>query len=175
MVTAAHNQYSNLTSKVDTVAIEYSVTNHQDGAGRIDGFSRDLIAIWPGYRFEDYRDDTALLRVREQPATAFEVAPDDMILEKDQDVYLAGFPGYGYGEGQHMFWARGKILQVDDAFLEYGIATATGNSGGPVWAERDGHFLLVGIHVAGADNFGRARRVTVSRVARLKTLLNAAR
>jgi V8-like Glu-specific endopeptidase len=173
VVTAGHNLYSSLVSSVDAVAVECGAIEHHDGAGRMDGFTRNMVAVWPGHRFEDYRDDTALLRIPERPTAAFEVAPDDLVLEKGQDVYLAGFPGTGYGEGQHMYSARGKLLRVDQEFLEYGIVTATGNSGGPVWVERDGHFLLVGVHVAGAQDFGTARRVAVSRIARLKALLGA--
>jgi len=173
IVTAAHNLYSESTSRVDGVAVECGVTDHHDGAGRIDGFRSDLIAIWPGYHFKDFRDDTALLRIRDRPAATFEVAPDDLALAKDQDIYLAGFPGSGYAEGQHMYSARGKILSVDATFIEYGIVTATGNSGGPVWVERDGHFLLVGVHVSGGGDVGTARRVTASRVAQLKAALGA--
>src|SRR6202034_2263955 len=138
IVTAAHNVFSSsglVASKVGDVAVECGVTEHTDGAGQIPGFNNSSIAIWPGYRFGDFRDDTAVVRIANPPATSFEVAPDDLPLTSGQDIYLAGFPGVGYGDGEYMFQGHGKILKADANFVTYDIATATGNSGGPVWVQ----------------------------------------
>lgn len=176
IVTAAHNVFSSsgvVSSKVGDVAVECGVTEHREGAGQIPGFNNSFVAIWPGYRFGDFRDDMALVRIATPAAASFDVAPDDVPITAGEDIYLAGFPGVGYGDGEYMFQGHGKILTVDANFLTYDIATTTGNSGGPVWVRSGGRILLVGVHVSGDDHgTARARRLSASRIARLKAALH---
>jgi V8-like Glu-specific endopeptidase len=170
VLTAAHNLHSMCGDSVEAVAAECGVTVHQDGAGRLETFTRNDVADPPNYHFKFYPEDTALLRVPAATATsAFEIAPDDLVLPPDQEVHLAGFPGNGYTQnGEFMYESKAKALKVTDLYLLYAITTATGNSGGPVWVERDGHFYIVGVHVAGEGPVGTARRVSRSRLTQLR-------
>ncbi|WP_437875625.1 trypsin-like serine peptidase [Sorangium sp. So ce513] len=174
ILTAGHNLYSSTFSVVDDVSVECGVTEHKDGAGRVSQFKRSSIAVLPGYDWKDFPRDIAIIRVPHPPAATFEVAPDDLQLKKGEEVHLSGFPGDGYTEnGEFLFTARGKIVEVTPEFIVYAITTATGNSGGPVWMEKDGRFLVVGVHVSGEDDIGTARRVSQTLVNSLRNLLPA--
>ncbi len=178
VLTAGHNLHSMLGDSVESVGIECGVTERHASAGQLVGFTRGDVAISPEYHFKFYPQDSALLRVPPAAAAgAFEVAPDDLPLAAGDDVHIAGFPGDGYtGHGEFLFAGVGKVLKVTDLYILYGIETTTGNSGGPVWVERDGHFYLVGVHISGVPGatregtfaYGTARRVSRSRLAELE-------
>jgi V8-like Glu-specific endopeptidase len=173
ILTAAHNLHSTFTTEVNGVSVECGVLQHQDGAGRLEGFTKAMVAEPKDYGFGCLGEDTALLRFPDTSASAFEIAPDDLTLSVGQEVHLGGFPGTGYSvNGNDLYSSTGTILAVTDVFVRYGISTVTGNSGGPVWIDVDGRHILVGVHIAGdGKNDGTARRVSVSRVAQLKQRL----
>lgn len=174
ILTAGHNLHSSTMSVVEDVSVECGVAKHKDGAGHIDHFTRSSIAVVPGYHWDDFQRDTAIIHVANPPPAAFEVAADDLQLQKGDEVHLSGFPGDGYTpNGEFLFSAAGKIVAVDPTFIVYAITTATGNSGGPVWIEKDGRFIVVGVHVSGAGNIGTARRVSQSIVKSLRASLPA--
>lgn len=174
ILTAGHNLHSSTLSVVKDVSVECGVTKHKDGAGHIEHFMRSSIAVVPNYDWEDFPRDTAIIRIPNPPAAAFEVAADDLRLQKGDEVHLSGFPGDGYTpNGELLFSATGKIVEIDPTFIVYAITTATGNSGGPVWIEKDGRFIVVGVHVSGAGNIGTARRVSQSILKSLRDSLLA--
>lgn len=62
-------------------------------------------------------------------------------------LYLAGYPGETHG-GKTPKIASSNSSRIDGGLIYYDINTAKGNSGGPVWFEHNGEFILAGIHVA---------------------------
>lgn len=163
ILTAAHNLYSPFYNEVSTASAECGVADHVDGAGSVVGFTKASISVASGYRWGPYARDVAILRVPNPPATAFDVAPDDLDLTVGDTVSISGFPGEGYTtQGESLHTGTGRIVALNKEFITYEIETTTGNSGGPVWIRQAGKYILVGVHVAGAGYTGTARRITKS-------------
>lgn len=69
-------------------------------------------------------------------------------------VFVAGYPGESRrvkgATGKKLFVGEGKVTKVRGSLFGYDLETAKGVSGGPIWMERGGRRLLVGIHL-GSD------------------------
>jgi V8-like Glu-specific endopeptidase len=76
------------------------------------------------------------------------VLPDDQ-LEKSL-INIAGYPG-DRGDGKELYHAKNRILQVTDRRIFYDLATFGGQSGSPVWIQKDANSPVqaVGIHAYG--------------------------
>jgi V8-like Glu-specific endopeptidase len=61
--------------------------------------------------------------------------------------------------GETLHEGAGAVSSTNGEFIEYEIATWTGNSGGPIWTENGAAPRLVGVHVSAYKETGRARRV----------------
>ncbi|HEX6372837.1 MAG TPA: trypsin-like peptidase domain-containing protein [Longimicrobium sp.] len=86
----------------------------------------------------------------------------DVLLGTDSIVTVAGYPSEGANTGSLMFHGRGKVIPSDDEdVFYYSVNTEKGMSGSPVWVERNGEFILVGVHVGGdlQRNLGIAHRL----------------
>ncbi|HEU4559320.1 MAG TPA: serine protease [Longimicrobium sp.] len=85
-----------------------------------------------------------VLPIPNQFALSPEVHPDSGTV-----IFLAGYPGGDISNTDTLFRAEGAVMdQRPPNLFSYTIATATGNSGGPVWLVRDDEIYLVGVHVA---------------------------
>lgn len=81
-------------------------------------------------------------------------------------IKVAGYPEGGArvhgANGKRLFQASGKITAVTANLFSYDVVTARGMSGAPVWVERGGRRILVGVHVGsdfGGEKGAVARRV----------------
>jgi protease YdgD len=96
--------------------------------------------------------------------------PDRMILVG----YSGDFPEYSPGEtaGAHIGCS---ILGETDELLIHNCDTTGGASGGPIIAEIDGQFRVIGLH-AGAVNFANGERINYAvKMSRLEEFLNGNR
>ena len=81
-------------------------------------------------------------------------------------IKVAGYPEGGArvhgANGNRLFQASGKVTAVTANLFSYDVVTARGISGAPVWVERGGRRVLVGVHVGsdfGGEKGAMARRV----------------
>ena len=81
-------------------------------------------------------------------------------------IKVAGYPEGGArvhgANGNRLFQASGKVTAVTANLFSYDVVTARGISGAPVWVERGGRRVLVGVHVRsdfGGEKGAMARRV----------------
>jgi V8-like Glu-specific endopeptidase len=86
---------------------------------------------------------------------------DESVLPDSGTVRIAGYPGGHISDAYTLHMGEGRITQRDHNLLSYEIATATGNSGGPVWMIRNQRPYLVAVHVA--DRTGRVLNQTFYR------------
>lgn len=154
LLTAAHNVYSPWYNKIRSIGISCGVTEANVrapqqvvGAGNV-RWSRRY--GWTLRRHTDFPDDFAVIRL-DQPlnVAGFGLAEVESISDST-DVSIAGFPGLPKDEngmtGQRMFSGHGK-MRHDGVFISYDIATAKGNSGGPVWIDMADGPKALGIHI----------------------------
>ncbi|MDA8976637.1 trypsin-like peptidase domain-containing protein [bacterium] len=77
-----------------------------------------------------------------------------MSLKVGDVVRVAGYPGDSKrikgATGERLYRAEGRITAIKANLFRYNIITAKGVSGAPVWVERDGKKIVVGVHV-GSD------------------------
>jgi len=81
-------------------------------------------------------------------------------------VKVAGYPGDSKkikgATGSRLFEGEGRVTAIGPNLFTYNVATARGLSGAPVWIEKGGRKIVVGVHV-GSDFDGEkgamARRV----------------
>lgn len=154
LLTAAHNVYSPWYNKIRSIGISCGVTNADIrapqqvvGVGNV-RWSRQY--SWTLRRHTDFPDDFAVIRL-DQPlrVAGFGLAETENLPDATA-VSIAGFPGLSGDEngmtGQRMFAGHGR-MRHDGVFVSYDIATAKGNSGGPVWIDTADGPKAVGIHV----------------------------
>lgn len=80
----------------------------------------------------------------------------------DSIVTVAGYPSEPPNTGSLMFHGRGEVVPSnEEGVLYYKLNTEKGMSGSPVWAQRNGEFILIGIHVGEdtAQGLGIAHRL----------------
>lgn len=167
LVTAAHNVHSQGFWRFSSRVRHGSITagHAADGpawsaAGR---FGPSDVRVASGYQFwpKRYDRDYALILLP-SPApyrSSFRLLrPDDRSVERCEPVFIAGHPGDPL-DSKRMHTARGRVTHVGPHLITYDIDTQRGNSGGPVWVERDdGEYVVAGIHVSETTG-GRARRI----------------
>lgn len=91
-----------------------------------------------------YAADFRLLRPEETPPSVGDT------------VHVAGFPWTDDVVQGKMYETEGEVVEVTPQFLYYDADTRGGMSGGPIWIERGGEFIIVGVHVAGTDSMPSA-------------------
>jgi len=69
-------------------------------------------------------------------------------------VKVAGYPGDSKrvkgATGERLYQAEGRVTAIKANLFRYNVITAKGLSGAPVWVERGGKKIVVGVHV-GSD------------------------
>jgi V8-like Glu-specific endopeptidase len=155
LVTAAHNVYSPVYNRI------------RDGEVRC-GRSGDAVVWAPQERFgrkdqnaarryywRRYSRDYARVHLPVSapfPADFRLLKPDEAAPDSGDIVRVAGFPWTKDVSRGTMYETEGQILEVTRDFIYYDAHTRGGISGAPVWIERGGEFIVVGIHVAGTDS-----------------------
>lgn len=158
LVTAGHNVHSQVVlgfgSRVryGTITAGHTADGNAWEAGA--RFTQQDISVAKDYRFwpKRYDRDYAVIRLG-TPAprrSSFRLLrPDDDPLTMCESVFIAGHPGKPWDTNQ-MHTAQGYLTDLPgagEAFVSYSIDTHTGNSGGPVWVERKGERIVIGVHI----------------------------
>lgn len=111
-----------------------------------------------GYFWRIFKRDYALVRFNgdDQCPTTFRLfAETDKPLRLNDTVHVAGYPG-GTNVLHH---AEGKIIGIQKDFVFYNVDTQKGVSGSPLWIEREGEAIIIGVHVSGFATGATAKRV----------------
>jgi len=129
-----------------------------------DGFDRQSqVRTPPGFAYHDFGRDYALVGLgKKAPSESSFRLPrpdEDSLLARGSVVFIAGFPAEGRNSGSILFHGRARIRTIDAFGFEYELETERGLSGSPVWIERNGEFIIVGIHVR---NGGAVRLTNVA-------------
>jgi V8-like Glu-specific endopeptidase len=158
-VTAAHNLADypfNSLVRVDVTCGERMV---RDDLARVSVIGRRSITnrrFVPRYtysltnKFKKFRNDYAFLdlgkTITESLSLNIPIQPKN--LAEGTTVFLAGYPGEEIGDGNTLFIGSGAVQKIIPPLVSYGVYTATGNSGGPLWIQdNDQKNYLVGVHV----------------------------
>lgn len=168
ILTAAHNIYSSSTSAVQEVEIsraKYYAANGGFSVIRGGNACKQQIRTHPSYRFAmraskrilyDFGiiilNEAQMAELNSQSLKPFSVDPS-FTLKSGDILNVAGYPANpddGY-HGDFMTFQQDRCGAVFPATFNHKLTTSTGNSGSPVWVERDGRRIVVGIHTfAGA-------------------------
>lgn len=154
VITAAHNLHQNLFSKLQSINISFGYNSGESMwvAPRIYGLRSVRIA--KGYGFGRLERDFSVIDLGEKaPAvhSVFRLPKQDELKElvaRRSELHLAGYPGNEGHDGQVLKGASTFDYHADELFITYDIDTATGNSGGPIWFESKGEYVLAGIHIS---------------------------
>lgn len=186
LLTAGHNFYSPRTNRVIARKTRCGLHQAQSVWEPEDDFHRSQLRVARKYRW-DFAHDYALSRVGSHApfAAAFRLPRGDeaaLRLDDTTTIHVAGYAAERENDphnGKVLYYATGRILHSDDPRrIYYGIETEGGMSGGPVWIERGGEYIVIGIHVGGAVVDGRsrgfARRLDADALTEIQSWLGAA-
>ncbi len=182
LITAAHNVASHPLNRIDRVIVicgEPDVRAPRYVADLGGERLRRRVLVADGYGdgapllCNDFERDYAFIDARDffPWDEGFVLTTRDVSV--DEPLSIAGYPGdrmTGCDRGADscsalLHRATGRApRQPRDMYVRYSIVTYTGNSGGPVYRQRDGIFEIVGVHVSGqhvGDDglIGVARRI----------------
>ncbi|HEX8693163.1 MAG TPA: trypsin-like peptidase domain-containing protein [Longimicrobium sp.] len=129
------------------------------------GFDRgDQVRHPAGFSAFDWARDYALvaLGVRASRSSSFRLPrPGEILVAKDDTIFIAGYPAEDPKTGSILYHGRAKVTEVSESVIVYDLNTEKGLSGAPVWVERNGEFVLVGVHVGeGKQGEAKAHRLT---------------
>ncbi|WP_316826068.1 trypsin-like serine peptidase [Pedobacter miscanthi] len=161
ILTAAHNVYSPILSVVKKIVLTPGRYRNSSAHSPIvingKALCQSAIRVHPSYTFTDgqrIRYDFAIIIIPDSiiksspdwpKETSFEILPD-VILEKGNQVTVAGYPASNGYDGSLMTTQSQIIELVNDLSFDHQLETETGNSGSPIWIEKDGKILVVGVH-----------------------------
>lgn len=156
VLTAAHNVY---THRFVTYFLKAYVSLGYSLGKSIKDFNYPFKAqrtkIASGFKFKYFEKDFAIIDLGEDlstPHNSFRLPKGDELIQLFKlglTLHIAGYPGEHHG-GQTLKFATcaSSHYEFNGKLITYKIDTATGNSGGPVWFEKDEEYILVGVHVA---------------------------
>ncbi len=99
------------------------------------------------------------------------ILPDTLILGDttvrskmaNEKIYMAGYPASKQDTTEGSLWAKTdalKNISASATYLSCCLRTEEGDSGAPIWyKDTDGHYILIGIHNTGYDDFNGGVRV----------------
>ena len=104
---------------------------------------------WAYAGYSEVSDDVAILTLRRNISATTGVARVWYGLSADEEVLMAGF----HSDAPKTLKAQRCEARVFDSYigsdrLEYYCDTAHGSSGSPIFVEREGQYVVVGLHVA---------------------------
>ncbi len=158
ILTAAHNLYSTKWTKVTNITIypgRYKETYSYDSielSGEV--ICQNSIRVHPNFTWNrpDYDfaliiiPDSILKRTKNWPTKSCFALDTAFILKQGDTISVAGFPAsHGY-DGSLMTYEVQKCANVATKSFSHDFDTQTGNSGSPIWVERDGERKIVGVH-----------------------------
>lgn len=158
VLTAAHNLYSVTGSRVDEITIfpgGYK-NNYAYDSITISGLAkcRNVIRVNPKFNWGKVSYDFAIIIIPEDLLAKVKNWPDDSSFELDSNnilnnediINVAGFPASGGYDGSIMTYQNQKVEFIDQTTLPHNFNTQTGNSGSPIWIEKNGKKKVVGVH-----------------------------
>jgi len=166
ILTAGHNVYSNSLSKVVKIKVYPGKNNDNTAYDAIEIKGESLcqlaIRVHPSYNFTkndrikwDFAviiiPDSIIQRISNWPSSSAFSFDINHRLKENDSIFVAGFPASGGYSGEIMTYQSGLSGQLSTNKFTHGFDTHTGNSGSPVWIEKDMKRIVVGVHTfAGA-------------------------
>ncbi len=157
VLTAAHNLYSVTGSRVDKITIHpgrYKDTYSYDSV-TISGLTncKNTTRVNPRFKFGKVSYDFAIIIIPENllvnknwpSASSFELDPS-YVLNNGEKINVAGFPASGGYDGSIMTYQNQEAEAVNQTTIPHNLDTQTGNSGSPIWVEKNGKKIVVGVH-----------------------------
>jgi len=164
ILTAGHNVFSNAFSQVTNIKIfpgRYKESYPYDSIEISSKSScRKAINVHPSYRFlkkDRIKYDFAIIIIPESilskatqwPSSACFEIDGNYDLSKGDKINVAGFPAsHGY-DGSLMTYQNQTCETIYDMTFAHDFDTQTGNSGSPIWVEKNGRKIAVGVHTFG--------------------------
>ena len=94
-------------------------------------------------------DDYLDAKLRNNANQFFELDASYKLKEGDK-IFIAGYPADGENKGKYygdlMIYQVGTVQNINGNIFYHNFYTEKGNSGSPVWVEKDGRRIVVGIH-----------------------------
>jgi glutamyl endopeptidase len=166
VLTAAHNVFSTPLSRVNAVTITPGRNKEEIPFGGIDLYGANCQSAIEC--FSQYRMGARPV-VRKQFDVAVIVLKPDAIgslvnwtyhsdfelamsvnLMNEESLHIAGYPAYGElnpsFDGTVPVYDVAGSRGIDRNYIFHDLDTETGNSGSPVWVERNGKRIVVGVH-----------------------------
>lgn len=161
VLTAGHNIFSPFGNKVNSMWLTPGQQGELSPFETISlntGECRAQIETHPDYVFNDPQDDIGIVRLSKQNIDElldWQYHPDFIIdpqlkMQVGEEIFVCGYPAEQEHDisfdGDVMVLYKGKVSGIDREFIEYNVPVEKGNSGSPVWVEREGKRILVGVH-----------------------------
>lgn len=163
LLTAAHNVYSPAYNRISDGRAECGRDGTTAAWTPRETFgARDQRAA-AGYFWRVFRRDYALVRLSTAapyPADFRLLRPDEAAPVTTETVHVAGYPG----TSGRMHHASGRVREVSRGLIHYTVDTNRGMSGSPVWVEREGEYVIVGVHVSEVLPTRRAPGYAIARL-----------
>ncbi len=155
ILTAAHNIYhKKFLSSFKHAYIALGYNNGQAIRTLEKRYRLNSTRVAHGFDYKIFSRDFGIIDLGielSSPHISFRLPEENEVKElvmEGVNLQFAGYPGEHHG-GKTLKGASCNSLEYkyDGVFLTYQIDTATGNSGGPVWFEKDDEYIIVGVHV----------------------------
>jgi V8-like Glu-specific endopeptidase len=168
VLTAAHN-FIDPSGRREVAAIEFWLGVQYDAKTKAATAARKIPAVSIHYP-QQYKDnqssteDYGLIFLRDC-VDGVSFLPETS-LKVGQICNVTGFP---YDKGMKMMTCEGKVTDIKDDIASYDIDSECGQSGCPLWVERDGQYFVKGVHVRGPEGmFNEATLITDSRLEKIE-------
>jgi glutamyl endopeptidase len=158
VLTAAHNLYSTKLTKVSNIILypgRYKNSCQFDTI-KLSGLSlcQKIIKWHPNFRWNHSEVDFGIIVIPDSiiKKTKHWFQTSDFILDSSETlkigdtIYIAGFPDNGGYHGDLMTYQFQQVKEINENTFKHTFKTEEGNSGSPIWIERNGNAIIVGIH-----------------------------
>lgn len=156
IVGAGHSFRERWYSKIDSMKIFIGQRNNETGENIFIAkhtFKRKDIKTWVHKKFQRWGNpdfDFAIIALNKNIVDQyFELATFSEIKDNIESVTINGYPG---DKGNIELWTKSSLIEnvtEKENVLLYDMFTSKGDSGAPVWNEKNGKYQLIGIHGTG--------------------------
>lgn len=175
ILTSAHNMHSSVWSRVKSITLTPGKNRDAIPYGRkVLNFktAKDYqkhVKVANGYNFikDDICDEYAFIILpdenfynqifKEEGDKPFRLGVFDKLVTPSTTLHLCGYPAESK-DGQAQWYQKGSFSEKKSCSFSYNLQSEKGNSGSPIWVEKDGEYHAVGIH-EGTVGIGRAYKI----------------
>jgi V8-like Glu-specific endopeptidase len=158
ILTAAHNLYSNKLTKVTEITLfpgRYNdSTPYPPLTLKTERLWETNIFVHPNFSWNKSEYDFGIIIIPDSLINLQERWPVDIHFKLDESfkmeindsIEVAGFPAsHGY-DGSLMTHQKQKVFKLNKKTIPHALDTQTGNSGSPIWINKNGTHYIVGVH-----------------------------